>query len=228
MFTGIIQHIGRVTAVSANARRTVSGALAHRLEVDLGPLADGLRHGASVAVNGACLTAASQSGTITGFDVVPETWSRTTLHRLRPGEAVNLERSARLGDPIDGHLVQGHVEAIGTVIEVDRTGGQWCLWTRVPAPLLATIVEKGSVALDGTSLTVVAVGAERFSVALVPTTLDGTVLGQRKPGDMLNVESDILARLVARRMAWLTGQAPSGETGGGVSWEALRAGGYVP
>lgn len=229
MFAGIIAAVGHVLAIDATPRQHGDGGRAYRLEIELGALADGLPTGASVAVNGACLTVAAVRGTCGVFDVVPETWHRTTLSRLRTGDPVNLERSLRVGDPIDGHFVQGHVEAIGTVDRLERGQGEWKLWVAVDAALMPAIVPKGSIALDGTSLTVIDVVAQRFSVALVPTTLDRTVLGQRRPGDAVNVETDILARLVARRLAELTGGQPTVETGSvGVSWDKLRASGFLP
>lgn len=229
MFTGIIAAVGHVVAVDATPRRHGDGGHAYRLELELGALADGLPTGASVAVNGACLTVATVRGTRGVFDVVPETWQRTTLSRLRTRDPVNLERSLRVGDPIDGHFVQGHVEAVGSVDRLERGQGEWKLWVAVDAALMPAIVPKGSIALDGTSLTVIDVAAQRFSVALVPTTLDRTVLGQRRPGDAVNVETDILARLVARRLAELTGGQPIAEAGSaGLSWDKLRASGFLP
>jgi riboflavin synthase len=200
--------------------------LAHRLSIDLGTLAEGLRLGASVCVNGACLTLAEQGGTVGGFDVVPETWRRTALRGLRAGDPVNLERSLRVGDPLDGHFVLGHVEGVGVVDRVERGSGEWKLWVHAEPALMPAIVPKGSIALDGTSLTVVDAIENRFSVALVPTTLERTVLGRRGPGDQLNIETDILARLVARRLLALVGD--SSAVGSGLSWDKLREGGWLP
>ncbi len=223
MFAGIIEALGTVVGVTTTPRRRAGVGAAYRLEVDLGLLAEGLRSGASVSVDGACLTVAELRRTVSVFDVVPETWQRTTLKHRRVGDQVNLERSLRLGDRIDGHFVQGHVEGVGVVEEVDRAGDQWKMWVRAPAELLPAIVPKGSIALDGTSLTIVDVVGERFSVALVPTTLDRTVLGKRGPGDLLNIETDILARLVLRRLEQLSGASAAD----GVMWEKLREGGFV-
>ncbi len=240
MFTGIIQAVGKVVGAGQAPRRHPSGGLAHRLEIDLAGLgahtarnADqphegragraALPAGASVAVNGVCLTLAEPAGSRGVFDVVPETWRRTTLAGLRVGDAVNLEASVRVGDPLDGHFVQGHVEGVGTVERVDRNGGEWKLWVRTDAELLPAIVTKGSIAIDGVSLTVADLAGERFSVALVPTTLERTVLGERRAGDAVNIETDILARLVLARLEPLT----RGRGGPGLTLETLRAGGYA-
>lgn len=220
MFTGIVECVGRVVEVRAAAGGT-------RLEIDLGSrIADGLAHGASVAVNGVCLTLAEKRGAIGAFDVVPETLRASSLGAARSGDGVNLERSLRVGDPLDGHFVQGHVDGVGIVDAIERAGGEYVLWTRVPADLMRFIVRKGSVAIDGVSLTVVDVDAERFSVALIPTTLQRTVLSARRVGDRLNIETDILARLVAARLDALLAQpTPAGARR--ITWETLREQGFV-
>ena len=228
MFAGIIEAVGTVSGIETAPRRHADGVAAFRLNVDLGPLADGLRLGASVAVNGACLTLAEQHATVGGFDVVPETWRRTTLSRLRVNDPVNLERSLRVGDPVDGHFVQGHVEGVAVVDRVEHAQGEWLLWIQTDAALMPAISPKGSIAVDGTSLTVVDVADTRFSVALVPTTLTRTVLARRRPGDHVNIETDVLARLLVRRLAALTGTlaAPAGTPG--LSWAKLRDSGFLP
>lgn len=227
MFTGIIQGLAEVAAVELTARARPGGTPAHRLELQLGPLADGLDVGASVAINGVCLTLAERRGRVSVFEVVPETWERTNLADLRPGDQVHVERSLRAGDALDGHFVQGHVDGVGVVERVDRRGGECKLWVRAEPELMRFIVSKGSVALDGTSLTVVDVSENRFSVALVPTTLQRTTLGRRKPGGRINIETDILARLVISRLAELMGAAPGPEAATGLTWDKLRTGGFV-
>lgn len=219
MFAGIVEATGLVVA----NRHTERGA---RLTLDGRGLFDELPAGASVAVNGVCLTLAAADGSRGHFDAVPETLQRTNLGGLRPGEAVNLERSLRLGDRIDGHLVQGHVDYVGRVQRIDRAGGQWKLWVQAAAAAMPCIVPKGSIALDGVSLTVVDVAAERFSVVLIPTTLERTTLGRRQSGDAINIETDYLARVaIARIDAWCSGRSGgSGE----ISWGQLQAAGYAP
>jgi riboflavin synthase len=221
VFTGIIETTGVVTGVRP-APPSAEAGHATRLDVRLGGLLDGLALGASVAVNGVCLTLAARQGDVGGFDVVPETWRRSNLQHVRPGTPVNLERALRVGDRLDGHFVQGHVDGLGTADELDRGGGEWKQWVATTPDVLAYIVPKGSVALDGVSLTVVDVTPGRFSVALIPTTLRATTLGERRPGDLLNIETDILARTVLHRL----GHLAAGETGG-VTWEQLRAAGFV-
>lgn len=223
MFTGIVQALGQVQAVDAAARPTPAGGAAYRLAIDLGPLAEGLLLGASVAVNGACLTVAELQGTVAGFDVVPETWQRTTLRHVRRGDKVHLERALRAGDAFDGHFVQGHVDSVGTVDRVERRSGEWKLWVRCAEELLRHVVPKGSVTLDGTSLTVVDVEPTRFSVALIPTTLEHTNLGRKQAGDELNIETDLLVRAVLSRLDSLLPRRA-----GGLTWQTLQEAGLVP
>ncbi len=223
MFAGIIEHVGHVVRIAAAPHAPAAGAAAYRLTLALGPVADGLPLGGSVAVNGACLTLAALHGTEGDFDVVPETWERTTLRLLRPHAAVNLERSLRVGDRIDGHFVQGHVDGTAVVEAVDRAGGQWRLRLRTDPGLAPYLVAKGSVAVDGVSLTIVDAAEGRFSVALIPTTLERTVLGKRRPGDAVNVETDILARLIVQRLDQLL--AAGGPRG--LTLERLAAAGFV-
>lgn len=228
MFTGIIEAVGRVAGTGAASRAGEGAGRSLRLEVELGPLAEGLTVGASVAVNGVCLTVAELRGTAALFDVVPETWRRSTLGELRVNDTVNLERSLRVGDRLDGHFVQGHVEGVGVVNRVDRAGGEWKLWIDAGPELTAAIIPKGAIAVDGTSLTVVDVHERRFSVALVPTTLARTVLGRRQRGDRVNIETDLLARLLIRRLDALTGGGAVAAGSSGLSLEKLQAGGYMP
>jgi riboflavin synthase alpha subunit len=214
MFTGIIEHVGRL------AERTGSA-----LRLDLGPLAEGLQPGASVAVNGVCLTLRERSAALGWFDVVAETLRRTALGELQVGDAVNLERSLRLGDRLDGHFVQGHVEDVGRVTRVERDAGEWLLWVTAPVELRPMIVPKGSIALEGVSLTIAAVRADEFCVALIPTTLARTTLGALRPGSRLNLETDLLARVLVSRCDALLRPLPShsgGEPASGVQSAALH------
>ena len=227
MFTGIVQALGTVAGSDSSPRAHGTGALAHRLKIDLGPLADGLELGASVAINGVCLTLAESHAQVGSFDVVPETWNSTTLSDLRRGDTVHLERSLCVGDPLDGHFVQGHVDGTGTIDRIDRTGSEWKLWIQAELAVMPFIVPKGSIALDGTSLTIVDVNADRFSVALVPTTLERTTFGRRRPGEHVNIETDILARLVLSRLANLTATADASSKAPSLSWDALQSGGFL-
>ncbi len=230
MFSGIVEQLGRVANFAA-AARAAGGVSARRLEIDLGELAADVRLGASVAINGVCLTVAELRGAIGGFDVIAETLARTTLGDVRAGEAVNLERALRFGDRVDGHFVQGHVDGVGAVERVESAGAEWKVWVAADAELAPFLVRKGSVALDGVSLTIVDAGAGRFSVALIPTTLERTTLGSRRAGSRVNIETDVLARTVVARVDALVRDGASPPAGGadrsGISLDALRAAGFV-
>jgi len=194
MFTGLIETIGTVVS----AERSGAGL---RLRVDLGPAADGVRPGDSIALSGICQTVTAVEGGTAAFHAVAETLARTTLLHWRPGTRVHVERSLRPGDRLGGHFVAGHVDATGTVREnQERTDG-WRLRIEAPAVLLAEIAPKGSVAVDGVSLTVVEVRPPEFSIALIPTTLRATTLADLAPGDLVNVETDLLAKYVRRALA---------------------------
>jgi riboflavin synthase len=156
--------------------------------------------GDSVAVNGCCLTVVAASNGELAFDAGPETLRLTNLGRLRPDDPVNLEPSLRAGDPLGGHLVTGHIDGLGTV-DVRLDDGEWCtMWFRAAGPLLRQMASKGSVTVDGVSLTLVAVEADRFSVALIPHTLASTTLGRLAVGDEVNLETDVLAKYVERQL----------------------------
>jgi riboflavin synthase len=189
MFTGLVEAMGDVVA------RASSGA-GDRLVLREPGLAAELAIGESVCVNGACLTVVSRDAATFAFDVGPETLRRTNLGELHPGQRVNLERSLRVGDRMGGHYVQGHVDGVG---RVDRRlpEGEWVtVWFRCPSDLAEQMVTKGSVAVDGISLTVVDVERDGFSVALIPHTLDHTTLGFKGPGAAVNLETDLLAKYV--------------------------------
>ena len=197
MFTGIVTHLGRV----AEAR---DGGDARDLVVATDPsFLDGLELGASVAHSGVCLTVVEKGGDRFRVQASPETLARTTLGRWREGDRVNLERSLRLGDELGGHLVFGHVDGVGEVAGVERAGeGGWRLEVAMPGDLAPLLAVKGSVAVDGVSLTVNEAGSERFACMLIPHTWDHTALGLLRPGDPVNLEADMLARYVARQLAF--------------------------
>ena len=189
MFTGIVEERGRV--------RSLEGG---RLAVECRTVAGDAEVGASVAVNGVCLTVVERGEAALGFDLAPETVARSTLGDLRPGDPVNLERPLTLAARLGGHLVQGHVDAVGTVQAVEGNGAGTIMRIGIPRDLGRYMVEKGSVAVDGVSLTVAGVGDGGFSVALIPHTLAATTLGARGPGDRVNLEVDLLAKYVERSM----------------------------
>jgi len=191
MFTGIIQHLGKVTHVRERGP-------ARELHIDLGSLADRVQPGGSVSVNGVCLTATTLGGQVAAFDVVAETVQKSNLGRVSVGQSVNLELPLRASDAIDGHFVLGHVDGLARLEQRTVTQGEHVIWLSVPEDLAKYIVPKGSVALDGVSLTIAEVSDQRFSVAIIPTTARQTTLGMRNPGDLLNLETDYLARIVLR------------------------------
>ncbi len=167
----------------------------------LGDLADGVAIGDSIAINGCCLTVVAIAGELLSFQAGDETLSRTNLGRLQPGDFVNVERSLILGERLGGHLVTGHIDAVGT-LDARHDEGEWSTcWFRAPRELTRQVVSKGSIAVDGVSLTVVDVEAERFSVALIPHTLAATTLGRLTIGDPVNLETDLIAKYVARQLA---------------------------
>ena len=176
-------------------------------------------HGDSVAVNGACLTATSISGSICEFDAVAETLSKTTLNSLRPGDEVNIEPSLRVGDQLGGHFVLGHVDGIGKISALSPAGEGAELRISVDADVAELMVTKGSVAVDGISLTLVDVGKTHFTCAVIPTTMQGTTLSRRKPGDAVNVETDVLGKMVARLLS--SGSRPD------ITLDKLRDAGFA-
>jgi riboflavin synthase len=194
VFTGIVEELGRVAAVAGDG-----DGLQLRIEAPLlAPLA-GI--GDSVNVSGCCLTVVAVNGGTLTFDVVPETLRRTALGALEPGDPVNLEDALRAGEPYGGHIVQGHVDGVGELVERREEGiGLW-LRFRVPGDVLRYLIEKGSVSVAGVSLTVAELHDDGFSVAIVPHTLQVTTFGTLAPGDAVNLEADMVARYVERLVA---------------------------
>jgi riboflavin synthase len=192
MFTGLVSDMG---VVERTAPRQGGARLTLRpraLPVDQ------LVLGESVACSGVCLTVVERGGGVVSFDAVPETLARTTVGVWRAGTAVNLERALALSDRLGGHLVQGHVDAVGQVLSRAVEGQGARLRIALPAPIAPLVAEKGSIAVDGVSLTVAAVGRDWFEVALIPETLARTTLGGAQPGSPVNLEADVVARHVAR------------------------------
>lgn len=179
VFTGLIREVGTVVSMQ-DGRLVVESQLATEL-------------GDSVAVNGVCLTVVTNGGGALAFDTVPETLARTSLGDLRDGAHVNLEPALRAGDPLGGHYVQGHVDGVGTVRSIGEL-----TWFDAPAEIARYVVEKGSIAVEGTSLTVAATDTAGFAVALIPHTLEHTTLGGLEPGDRVNLEADVLAKYVEK------------------------------
>ena len=191
MFTGLVQALGTV-------REVTDGHGGRRLRVAEPTIAPGLVIGESVAVNGACLTAVARDGDAFDFEAGPETLAKTTLGRLAAGDRVNLERALRVGDPLGGLFVTGHVDGVGTLLEEAVTGEWLTLWFGIPAEFEDLLVATGSVAVDGVGLTVVDVATERFSVMLIPHTRAHTTLGAKKPGGQVNLAFDLIAKHVQK------------------------------
>jgi riboflavin synthase len=209
MFTGLVEAMGTVCDIDTD------GA-GRQLVISIPTFSSELAVGESVAINGACLTVVERTADKCRFQAGPETLHRTNLGELIPGNLVNLERALRVGDRLGGHLVQGHVDGLGRVAERVRQGDWEMVWFGCPAELASQMVPKGSVAVDGVSLTVVAVAADRFSVALIPHTLASTTLGFKRPGASVNLETDLLAKYVWKCLR-----------GGGVTLETLREAGFI-
>jgi riboflavin synthase alpha subunit len=201
MFTGLVRAVGEVASLersSGSARLAVrAGALAARA----GPVAVG----DSISVSGACLTVSAAGGDLLHFDVVAETLARTTLGALRPGYRVNLEPALRAGDPLGGHFVLGHVDGTAVVADMRRRAPGAEIEIEAGEELLRNIVPKGSVAVDGVSLTVAGLSERGFTIALVPHTLAETTLAALRPGDRVNIETDILVKAVRRALAGIEG-----------------------
>ncbi|MFD4504641.1 riboflavin synthase [Streptomyces sp. NPDC058457] len=194
MFTGIVEELGEVTAVE-----NLGDASRFRLR---GPVVtEGAQHGDSIAVNGVCLTVVEHEGDEFTADVMAETLKRSSLGALDVGSRVNLERPTAVGSRLGGHIVQGHVDGTGQVLARTPSENWEIVKVSLPADLARYVVEKGSITVDGISLTVVEAGSDYFTVSLIPTTLDLTTLGRKQPGDPVNLEVDIVAKYVERLLA---------------------------
>ena len=211
VFTGLIEEIGTVRSL---AQGTVG-----RLVVASGRIAGDVAIGDSVAVNGACLTVTSINGGEIAFDAVPETLSRTTIGDLRPGDKVNLESSLRVGAPIGGHFVLGHVDGVGVIESSRPLGESQVIRISAPGEVLRYVVEKGSIAVDGISLTVVSCDRSGITIAVIPHTLEATTLHSKRAGDKVNLEADILGKYVEKLLGHL---GP-----GRVTEETLRDAGFM-
>ncbi len=209
MFTGLVETLGIV-------RRLEPDGAGRHLIIGSSGFSSELAVGESVAVNGACLTVVERDAETCRFQAGPETLRRTNLGELHSGDRVNLERALRLSDRLGGHLVQGHIDGLGRIAERIRQGDWELVWFACPPDLAAQMVPKGSVAVDGVSLTLVDVAADRFSVALIPHTLVHTTLGFKQAGTSVNLETDLLAKYVWKCLR-----------GGGVTSATLREAGFL-
>lgn len=198
MFSGIVEMLGTVDQL-------ISEPPGVRLVMSAGAMAEGTKIGDSIAINGCCLTVVDVQGSLLGFDAGAETLSRTNLGRLEPGSRVNLERSLQVGDRLGGHFVTGHIDGVGNLDERIDDKDWSTFWFKVPERLVKQMASKGSIAVDGVSLTLVDVEPNRFSVALIPHTLNVTTLGPLQNGDPVNLETDVLAKYVEQQ---LSGEQP--------------------
>jgi len=196
MFTGLVQSLATIKEVSPAGPGV-------RLVVRDAETASGAAIGASVAISGCCLTVIAIDGDTLAFEAGPETLQKTTLGELSKGDQVNLETSLCVGDSLGGHLVTGHVDVVGTVDQREDDKEWSTFWINIPASHARQLASKGSIAIEGVSLTLVDVEDTRFSVALIPHTLSVTTLGKRKPGDRVNLETDVLAKYVERQLQGL-------------------------
>jgi riboflavin synthase len=196
MFTGLVETMGEATRIEADGPGV-------RLTVRAANVFDDCQIGASISINGCCLTVVDRQGDEATFEAGAETLQRTNLGNLVVGGRVNLESSLKLGDPLGGHLVTGHIDGVGQ-LESREDDSQWStFWIEIPNSLGKQMASKGSVAVDGVSLTLVEVEKQRFSIALIPHTLQVTTLGSLAPGDPVNLETDVLAKYVQRQLEWV-------------------------
>ena len=191
MFTGIVREVGLTASIAANRDGV-------RLEIEAPETASSAAVGDSIAIDGCCLTVIGAAAGRVSFEAVPETLVRTSLGNLAAGVRVNVEPAVRAGEPLGGHYVQGHVDGVGVVRASEEEGVGRRLWIDAPAEILRYAVEKGSIAVQGTSLTVAALDDEGFAVAIIPHTLTATTLGELRPGHAVNLEVDVLAKYVER------------------------------
>lgn len=198
MFTGIVETLGKVGSV-----RSERGGLL--LSIDIGQTEDSIGLGESIAINGVCLTVARITGSLCEFDVSKETLQRSTMDKLRTGATVNIERAMSADGRFGGHIVQGHVDGTAAIRSVDKTGDFAEVVFSADAALLDEMVVKGSVAVDGVSLTVAAIDKDSFTVSVIPTTLKETTLGSTGVGVMVNIETDIITKMVKKQLEKMLG-----------------------
>jgi riboflavin synthase len=195
LFTGIVEGIGKVL----NIEHVTKNRSAVKMTVDLGEHSHGLKIGQSVALNGVCLTVTGISNTQCNFEMIEETTKKTDLGNLRIGGIVNIERSLKVGDRMEGHFVLGHVDGVGTIKKIEKKPKEIKVWFAIPKHLTRFVVQKGSIAIDGISLTVVDVKKNLASVCLIPHTIQVTNFQTRKVGDKINIETDILGKYLLKQ-----------------------------
>lgn len=195
MFTGIVEEIGRIAGIEKKADSMV-------LTIEGKKVLENTIVGDSISTNGICLTITSLGETYFTADIMPETLSRTSLEKITTGTEVNLERALTLNKPLGGHMVQGHIDGTGILSSLEKKGNSLLITLHAEPSLLKYIVEKGSVALDGTSLTVIEAKETSFTVSLIPQTMEDTILSKKKIGDRINIECDILGKYVEKLLSF--------------------------
>ena len=194
MFTGIIVGTGKVTKIDQKTKNRS----AIQMTVDLGRYASGLKIGQSVAINGVCLSATKISRNKCDFEMIDETTKKTDLGNVKAGSTVNVERSLKVGDRLEGHFVLGHIDGVATIIKIEKKPKEVKIWFKIPKKLTKYVVKKGSIALDGISLTLVDVKKDIASVCLIPHTINVTNFKSKKIGDKLNIETDVLGKYILK------------------------------
>ena len=192
MFTGIIEGLGSIIRFD----KKTNNRSAAKMKIKLGKISKGLKIGDSVAINGVCLTAINISKDVAEFEMVDETIKKTNLGTLQSGNKVNIERSLKIGERLEGHFVLGHVDGVGIISKLEKQPNQIKIWTKIPRELSKYIVKKGSVTVDGISLTVVDVLKDQFSVSIIPHTMKITNLSYKKIGDKVNIETDMIGKYI--------------------------------
>ncbi|MDE1875597.1 MAG: riboflavin synthase [Thaumarchaeota archaeon] len=192
MFTGIIEGLGNIVMFD----KKTSNRSAAKMKIKLGKIAKNLKVGDSVAVNGVCLTAVNIFKGITEFEMIGETLKKTSLGLLEHGDKVNIERSLQVGERLEGHFVLGHVDGVGTILKIEKQTNQVQIWIQIPKELSKYVIKKGSITIDGISLTVVDTLKNHFSVTIIPHTIQITNLRYKKIGDKVNIETDILGKYI--------------------------------
>ena len=200
MFTGLIETVATITSA-------LRSEAAIRLSIDLGSLANEIKIGESIAINGVCLTVSELRGNLAGFDISGETLEKSTLSGLKPASQVNIERALKATSRIDGHFVAGHIDGVATIKVIEKAGQFANIKFTAEPELLGQMVVKGSVAVDGISLTISDLDRDSFSVAVIPVTLQKTTLGKAKTGDSVNIETDIIVKTVKRQLEKILPQA---------------------
>jgi len=192
MFTGIVEGLGKIVKFDKKTKNRSAA----KMKVSLGKLAKGLRIGDSVAINGVCLTAVNLTKDIAEFEMVGETIKRTNLGSLELDDKVNIERSLKVGDRLEGHFVLGHVDGVGLITKLEKQSNQIKIWIELPKELSRYVTQKGSITIDGISLTVVNKLKNAFSVSIIPHTMKITNLALKKTGDKVNIETDVLGKYI--------------------------------